>query len=137
MSQAGVDLNIHSILLYDGDCLFCSSSVNFIINRDKAGYFKFTSIQSDIGQEIIKKHITTPIPDSLILLNNHGIHFKSRAALKVCKKLNGLWKIFSIALIIPAFLLDPIYDFIARHRHKIIKNSCAVPDKEFKDRFLS
>ncbi|MCH2207486.1 MAG: DUF393 domain-containing protein [Lentisphaerales bacterium] len=133
----GIDLTKHSILLYDGDCLFCSHSVHFILKRDKPGHFKFASLKSDIGQQLIKEHTSGELPDSLILFNQEGIHFKSRAALRVCTKLSGLWKLFSIFLIIPAFILDPIYDFIARHRQKIIKNSCALPSKEFNDRFLS
>ena len=137
MLISGIDLSKHSILLYDGDCMFCSCSVQFILNRDKKGHFKFASLQSHIGKELTSKHTIGKLPDSLILFDPKGIHFKSRAALKVCKKLSGLWKIFSIFLLIPAFILDPIYDFIARHRLKIIKNSCTLPTKEFNDRFLS
>ena len=137
MIKSAVDLHHHSILLYDGDCLFCSHSVNFIMKRDKTGHFKFASLQSAVGRNLIEKNVTTALPDSLILFDAKGIHYKSRAALKVCKKLNGFWKLFSILLILPAFILDPFYDFIARHRKKIIKHSCTIPKKEFKDRFLN
>lgn len=137
MSYADVNLAEHSVLLYDGDCSFCSNSVQFIIKRDKHAHFKFSSLQSKTGEQIIATLENKILPDSLILVDQKGIHFKSRAALRVCIHLNSLWKIFSIFLILPAFILDPIYDFIARNRHRIVKNSCALPNKDFNDRFLS
>ena len=137
MAYENVDLSKYSILLYDGDCNFCSNSVQFIIKRDKTGHFKFASLQSKTGEMLIASNAGGNIPDSLVLYDTKGIHFKSRAALRVCIHLNHIWKIFSLFLIIPAFILDPLYDFIAKNRHKIIKNSCSLASKEFNDRFLS
>ena len=138
MKSDFIDLSQNSILLFDGDCLFCNNSVVFILQRDRNAFFKFTSLQSEVGQKLVASKLgDSDLPDSMILINSKGVYFKSRAALKVCQKLDGFWKIFSLLLIIPAFVLDPIYDFIARHRMKLVKNACQLPDKGFKDRFLS
>jgi predicted DCC family thiol-disulfide oxidoreductase YuxK len=135
MTLMDFDYEKHSIVLYDGDCSFCQYSVNFIIKRDPKAHFKFASLQSDIGLEIINKYALTEIPDSLILFKKRSIYYKSKAALLICKNLNHIWKLGF--LIIPSFLLDPIYDLIARHRKKLIKSSCLLPSKDINDRFIS
>ena len=136
MKKIDVDLSQHSILLFDGDCHLCSSSVRFILQRDKKGYFKFASLQSDAGRQLIQEYTTEAPPDSMILISSEGVFFRSQASFKICKHLNGLWKCLIILKIFPKFILDPLYDIIARHRSKLFKSSCLLSDKDFKDRFL-
>ena len=85
-----------NLILFDGVCNFCNFWVNFIIDHDDKRYFKFASLQSDIAQRtLIEKKINISKIDSIILVVNDQVFFKSSAALQIAKKLNGFWKILS------------------------------------------
>lgn len=76
---------MNKIILFDGECNFCDQSVQFIIKRDPAGYYKFASLQSDIGQKILKEYSVPDDISSFILIDNNRYYSKSSAALRVCK----------------------------------------------------
>jgi predicted DCC family thiol-disulfide oxidoreductase YuxK len=126
------------IILFDGVCNFCNRTVQFIIKRDKQGLFKFASLQSEIGKELLKKHGIDQNIDSFILIVHERYYMKSTAALHVCKKLKGAWKLFYLFKIVPTPLRDIVYDHIAKNRYKWFgkREACVVPSKEIKNRFL-
>ena len=127
------------IVLFDGVCNFCNASINFIIDRDNKGTFKFAALQSDIGQEILKKHgLKQDDFDSIILEKEGVIYQKSDAALEIARNMDDFWKIFYVFKIIPAFLRNSIYDLIARNRYRIFgrTDACRVPTAELRGRFL-
>jgi predicted DCC family thiol-disulfide oxidoreductase YuxK len=129
---------MNNIVLFDGECNFCSTSVQFIIKRDPKAVFKFASMQSDIGKELLKNYRVPADLDSLILIKDHTYYCKSSAALKICKSLQGGWKLFSCLLVIPKPLRDYVYDIVAKNRYKWFgkKDSCMLPSPEIKNRFL-
>lgn len=128
-----------SIILFDGVCNLCNASVNFVIKHDKKGQFLFASLQSDAAKEILLqfnlKNLNT---DTVILVEDNKIYDKSTAALKIAKKLDGGFKAFSVFFIVPKFLRDWIYVFIAKNRYKWFgkRESCMIPSPELKNRFL-
>lgn len=126
------------IILFDGDCNFCDKSVQFIIKRDPKGYFKFASLQSKIGKELLNKYNAPPGVDSFVLIQDNHCYIKSSAALRVCKKLRGAWQLLYLFLAIPRPLRDFFYEIIARNRFKWfgIKESCRIPSQEERKRFL-
>jgi predicted DCC family thiol-disulfide oxidoreductase YuxK len=126
-------------ILFDGVCNFCNASINFIIDRDKKGIFKFAALQSEIGQDLLKKYsLEQDTFDSIILEKEGKIYQKSDAALEIARNIDGLWKIFYIFKIIPLFLRNPIYDLIAKNRYRIFgrTDACRIPTAELKARFL-
>ena len=126
-------------VLFDGVCNFCNASINFVIDRDSKGIFKFAALQSEIGQEILKKYgLKQNDFDSIILEKEGEIFQKSDAALEIARNLDGLWKICYIFKIIPSFLRNPIYDLIAKNRYRIFgrTDACRIPTPELKARFL-
>ncbi|QCR33017.1 thiol-disulfide oxidoreductase DCC family protein [Lysinibacillus sp. SGAir0095] len=126
-----------NIILFDGECHFCDASVQFIIKRDQNKYFKFASIQSEIGQKLLEEFKIPKTIDSMIYIEGDKSYVKSTAALRICKKLDHLWKLFYPFLIIPVFLRDAVYDLIAKNRHKLGKKTeCKIPTKEELERFL-
>lgn len=129
---------MNGIILFDGECNFCDKSVQFIIKRDRSGYFKFASLQSKSGQKRAKQYQIPDRIDSFILIDNKKWHSKSSAALRVCKDLNGLWKVFYPMLLIPRPIRDFFYGIIASNRFKWFgtKKSCAIPTPEIRKRFL-
>ncbi len=129
-----------AIVLFDGVCNFCNSSVNFIIRHDKKAHFKFAPIQSDVGKALCEKlAIDVQKIDSIILIENDQFAVKSSAILRITKKLNGAYPLLSGFIIIPVFVRDAVYDLIARNRYKWFgkKESCMIPTPDVKERFIS
>lgn len=126
------------IILFDGICNLCNNSVQFIIKRDNIGFFKFTSLQSETGQALLKKYGLNKDLNSFVLLENGKAYVKSSAALRVCSKLGSAWPILSILRFLPPFSRDFLYDIVAKNRYKWFgkKESCMLPLPEWKERFL-
>ncbi|WP_336769728.1 thiol-disulfide oxidoreductase DCC family protein [Bacillus bombysepticus] len=126
------------IILFDGECNVCDRSVQFIIQRDPIGLFKFASLQSDIGQELLDKYNAPSDLNSFVLIENDKCYFKSSAALRVCKNLKGAWKLLYFFLVVPKPLRDYFYSIIAKNRYKWFgkKDSCMLPSPEVRKRFL-
>lgn len=132
-------MNEEPILLFDGVCNLCSGSVQFVIKHNGNQNVRFASLQSEIGEELLKgADLPADYLGSLVLVENGKIFVKSDAALKLAKHLNGLWKLGGIFLIVPKFIRNPIYDWIARNRYKWFgkKEVCWIPKPEWKTRFL-
>lgn len=128
------------IILFDGVCNLCNSAVDFIIKRDKKNRFKFSSLQDNTARKLlIESNFQEGYPDSIVLIKGDKIFFKSRAALEISKKLGGVWPLFYSLILIPAFIRDPVYEWIARNRYKWFgkKSTCRLPTEEEKSRFLS
>lgn len=138
MTELPVD---KKIILFDGVCNLCDKSVQFIIKNDKNDIFRFVAIQSNLGQEIIN-HIkidATKI-DSIILYEpNIAYYYKAEAALRIAKELGGIISIVSVFLVLPKSFLNLFYDYIAKNRYKWYgkKESCLIPTKELKSKFLT
>jgi len=127
------------IILFDGVCNFCNYSVNFIIEHDEKGIFRFASLQSDFAKSYLNKFgYSTKNFDTFILIERDEHFIESTAALKIAKQLKGWVKLFSIFIIIPSCLRDPIYNIIAKNRYKIFgrKETCRIPAPEEKAKFL-
>jgi len=127
------------ILLFDGECNLCNSTVQFVIERDKKAKIKFASLQSIQGKKIMLEHsIPSHYFDSIIFFENGIVYYKSTAALKLFKNLNGFWKLTYVFIIVPNFIRNWVYDFIARNRIKWFgkAETCWVMTNDLKDRFL-
>lgn len=127
------------IILFDGVCNFCNASINFIIDHDPEKRFKFAPLQSEIGQEILRKfNKNTEDFDSVFLLKNNTLYQKSDAALEITKHLSGFWKYLTVFNILPSFFLNFFYDIIAKNRYRIFgkTDSCRIPTPELRERFL-
>jgi predicted DCC family thiol-disulfide oxidoreductase YuxK len=127
-----------NIILFDGLCNFCDSSVQFIIKRDPKGHFKFASLQSDTGKRLIKNFAIQNDLSSIVLIEDGKYYVKSTAVLRICSKLNGLWKVFTIFRVIPTPIRDYFYRVLASNRYRWFgqKESCTIPSPEIRTRFL-
>jgi predicted DCC family thiol-disulfide oxidoreductase YuxK len=128
------------IILFDGLCNLCESSVLFVIKYDKKDVFRFVALQSDLGKNIIRhigmdsKHI-----DSIVLYEpGIAYYYKSQAALEIAKSLGGLFHFGTLFRIIPNGLRNLLYDYIAKNRYVWFgkKEFCMVPTNEIKSKFL-
>ena len=127
------------IILFDGVCNFCDASVQFIIKRDPAAHFLFTSLQSEKGLELTKKYAISEDVDSLVLIENGKAFTKSSAALRIAKKLDGLWHLFFVFILVPRRIRDIFYDYFATNRYKWFgqkEDACMLPSPEQRKRFI-
>ena len=129
----------HSIILFDGVCNLCNEAVNFVIKRDTGNVFKFTPLQEKQGVLLLKMHaVDTQKLDSIVLIENEKVYVKSSAALRIARKMSNLWPLFFVFLIIPSFIRDGVYDFIAKNRYKWFgkKEQCMIPTPGLREKFL-
>ena len=133
-------MNKHSIILFDGVCNLCNSSVQFIIKHDQHKIYRFASLQSETGKKYLNKFQLSEIDFSSFILIENEKHFsKSKAALKVIKRLKGPIKLLYVLIIIPGFLRNTVYNIIASNRYKWFgkQSVCMIPDEKIANRFLS
>lgn len=126
------------IILFDGVCNLCNGAVQFIIKRDTQKRFLFASLQSAYATQVLKgKSIGTGM-DTIVLLSSEHVFIKSRAVLEISRELPGAWPVLYVFRIIPAFIRDAIYEWIARNRYRFLgkKETCIIPSPELKSRFL-
>ena len=128
-----------SIILFDGVCNLCTASVQFIIKRDPEAKFLFTSIQQ-ADPDLLPSGFTREVLtlESILLLEQDKLFIRSTAALKIARKLNALWPLLYVFILIPVFIRDPIYNFIARNRYRWFgkQDQCMLPTEELKSRFI-
>lgn len=128
------------IILFDGVCNLCNSSVQYVIKHDKKDIFRFVSLQSELGQKIVKHIGINPIHIDSIVLYEPGIsyYYKSTAALEIAKGLSGVITLATFFIILPTRIRDLIYDYVAKNRYKWYgkKETCMIPTPELKAKFL-
>ena len=131
-------LNKQPILLYDGDCGFCNKSIQFFLSREKNNQMHFASLQSETGKQLKHYFEINDKVDSMILIKDYSAFIKSCAALRLTLFMRGLWPVVIIFVIIPPFIRNIVYDFIARRRKRLLKSNeiCLIPTSENRQRFL-
>jgi predicted DCC family thiol-disulfide oxidoreductase YuxK len=137
----GADYSIANqpIILFDGVCNLCNGTVVWIIRHDKKAVYKFSALQSEFAQAQLKAINTSTQVDSIVLIQNGAVLYKSDAALAIAGQLSGLWPIVKIGKILPRFIRNGVYDFIARHRYRLFgrTDQCQLPTPELMARFVS
>lgn len=128
------------IILFDGVCNLCDSTVQFIIKHDKKDIFRFVALQSELGQQIVKHiGVDTSKTDS-ILLYEPGVayYYKAEAAIKIASELGGIYSLIQGFSVLPKSFSNSVYDYVARNRYKWYgkKEECMIPTPEMKAKFL-
>jgi len=126
-------------VLFDGVCNLCNGVVQFLIARDPDIRFHFTTLQGETGGAVLKEFaLEKESMRTLIYLRHGKIHLRSSAALHIARDMRGLWPMAYGLIIVPRFLLDAVYDLVARYRYRWFgrTESCMVPTPELTARFL-
>jgi predicted DCC family thiol-disulfide oxidoreductase YuxK len=128
------------IILFDGVCNLCNGSVIFILHRERSPIFRFASIQSQAGKELLARCGLPAYYDQAVVFIDRGkVHLGSTAALKIGQQLTFPWSVLSYAgLLVPRFVRDWVYNQIAAHRYQWFgkRDVCMVPTESLKARFL-
>ncbi len=128
------------IVVFDGFCLLCNRSVDFLIRKDKKGLLKFAALQSETARKLLPANlIRTPDFETVIYIRKNKIYTRSSAIFRIMSDLTFPWNLFGVFLIIPPKLRNVIYDFIATNRYKWFGKlaSCRIPEDSPESRILS
>ena len=134
------------MLLFDGTCGFCAESVQFVLEREKRRRtLRFASLQSQPGADLRERHPELNGVDSVIWVEAgvagqpERVFVRSAAVFRVLRYLGGVWTGLAWAgSIVPRFARDAVYDWVARHRHQLIRRgkACLLPTPEQRERFV-
>ncbi len=128
-----------NLLLFDGVCNLCNGVVQFVIRHDAAGRFRFAALQSDAGQALLQQFgLSTTQFDSFVYVKGGQFYTESTAALRVARDMGGAMSLLWGLMIVPRFIRDAVYRFVARNRYRVFgkKDACMIPTPELKSRFL-
>ena len=130
--------NNKHIILFDGECNFCSFWVKYVVKRDRNDVFRFASLQSETGQQYLGQYEMNPAIDSVVLIEADKAYVKSTAAFRILKTLGGFRSICYGFIIIPKFIRDFFYDIMAAVRYKLFgRSTCELPnDPNYKTKFV-
>ncbi len=130
---------VNAVVLFDGVCNLCNSSVQFIIKRDPKSNIHFSALQSNYGKEQLNKfNIPASSFESIVLIKNGKMYQRSNAVLEICRLMGAMWPALYVFKIIPAFIRDWMYNWIANNRYRWFgrKDECMIPTPALKARFL-
>ncbi len=139
MATSHSNNSLQPLLLYDGVCLLCNGLIKFVLKADKKGKIYISPLQSEYaarrleGTEIIPEDL-----DRVVLIANDQFYTSSRAVLELFGLLGFPYQILYIFRIVPSFIRDAVYRWIARNRYRWFgkADACLLPDKRFMDRFI-
>lgn len=128
------------IILFDGVCNLCSASVTFIMDRDPDAIFKFAPLESDVDLQLLDQFgVDRARTDSIVLVEDGACFIRSTAALRIARRLDGLWPLLYGFTVLPEAIRDGLYDYIAANRYQWFgkKETCRLPTPQDRDRFLA
>lgn len=133
------------LVLYDGDCGFCSASVAQIHRADRKRLFWFAPLQGETARPYLERHPELANLSTVVLVEDFGaglpgegrVFVRSDAVVEICRRLGGWRRWFVWGKWIPRRLRDGMYDLVARNRRKLIaKRGCEVPGESLRARLL-
>jgi predicted DCC family thiol-disulfide oxidoreductase YuxK len=130
----------HPLVLFDGICNLCDHTVRFIIKRDRNEVFRFIPLQSALGKALLDQFGFPPdYRDSFVLIDHGRPYIKSTAFIRISKKLQMPWPLFSLTAMIPRILRDYIYNKIGKNRYSWFgqHDYCEVQPAAMSQRFLT
>ncbi len=129
-------LKKHLIVIYDGECGFCNSSIRFILKQNPSKELRFVAYQSDLGLQIRQELEINEGMESIIVVDKNGYFTKSKAIFKIMDHVDSNWKYLKYFKFIPSIISDFVYMTIANNRYRIKKNNCPIPTVEERSFFL-
>ena len=128
------------ILLFDGVCNLCNSTVKTIIRIDKHSKLRLSSLQSESGQQLLKKfNLPQKELSTIVLIDKEEAYLRSDVPLEIMRLLGGAWVLLYGFKIIPRFIRDWVYGLVANNRYKWFgkQDACMIPTPNTQQRFLT
>ena len=119
------------VVLFDGVCNLCNGAVDWIITRDRNNRFRFASLQSDYGRQVIEKYeLTSDYLNTIVLVEDDKVYLRAPAVLRILKHLGGVYSVLYIFNALPSSILNFFYNIVAKYRYGWFgkRDTCRVPD---------
>jgi predicted DCC family thiol-disulfide oxidoreductase YuxK len=139
LSSAACDLPDGRIILFDAECILCSANAHFILRHDHHKAFYLASMQGEVGSQLFRRHGLDPTdPSTILVIDGTLVRKDSDAVISIYEGLGMPWRVAAVFRLIPAFLRDPIYRFVARNRYRIFgkREACWLPPAHLRSRVL-
>lgn len=127
------------IIVFDAECVLCAANAQFVLRHDRARRFRLASMQNEVGAGLYRRFGIDPArPETLIIVDGDTLLKDSDAVLSIYAGLGWPWKALAALGIVPRFLRDPAYRWLARNRYRIFgrRVTCWVPQPGDRDRVL-
>lgn len=126
-----------SVIIYDSECVMCSTWVLFVLRRDTKQQFKFTPLNGQYAQQFFAANQIVRTETIWLIDSDHHFWHSSSATLRVISRLGGIYRVVALLLLIPKFIRNSVYFFISKRRRLLMKRSvCPVMPDEYADRFV-
>jgi len=123
----------HPIIVFDGDCVFCSANAQFVLRHDRRHHFRLAAMQGEVGTALYQRFGIDPKdPESMIVVTGDKVQRDSDGVLAIYAGLGWPWRAMAIFYVVPRFLRDPVYRWVARNRYRLFgrRDACFVPKPE-------
>ncbi|MDQ8731630.1 thiol-disulfide oxidoreductase DCC family protein [Bradyrhizobium sp. LHD-71] len=124
----------HPIIVFDAECVLCSANAQFVLRHDREHVFRLASMQGEVGAALYKRFGIDPAnPETLILVQGGELLRDSGAIIAIYSALGWPWRMMAVLYLVPAFVRDPAYRWIARNRYRIFgrRQTCWLPSAEY------
>jgi len=127
-----------NIVLFDGVCNLCNSTILFLIKHDTNHNLHFAATQTESGKNLMRQYNILDEEKSVFFIKDGIVFSKSNAVIEIAKQKTGWPHVFKFGLLFPAFIRDGVYNLIAKNRYALMgtRDSCSVPSKDHIERFL-
>lgn len=132
-------MNDGPVIVFDGNCVLCSASAQFVLRHDHDRLFRFTTAQSAYGRKTYLDHGLDPVALSTMIVIADGRAFtESGAVLMVLGALGWPWRLALVTRVVPRAIRDRLYRFVARNRYRWVgrRAVCWSPTPDVADRIL-
>jgi len=127
------------IIVFDAMCVLCSANAAFVLRHDSAGHFRLASMQGEVGAGLYRRFGIDPAnPETLIVVAGDRVQRDSDAVIAIWAGLDHPWNLLALFRVVPRWLRDPVYRFVARHRYRLFgrRQSCWLPTPDQAARIL-
>ena len=128
------------VIIFDGECVLCSGSAQFVLRHDKRRIYRFLAAQTPLGRALYAHYgLDKGDYETMILIADGIATFKSEAVIRIGEGLGLPWSLAAVCRIIPRSWRDRLYGVLARNRLRILgrRDSCYMPSPGDADRFLA
>jgi predicted DCC family thiol-disulfide oxidoreductase YuxK len=139
-----VALGGRNLVFFDGVCVMCNGTVHALVRFDRKKVLSFATLQGLTAETVLGERASEiSMPGSMVYVRAWATEREARfeqsdAMLQILCDLGGVWRIVSWARIVPRFLRDRVYRWVARNRYRWFgrRESCFVPEPGERGRFL-
>lgn len=139
------------LVLYDGVCGLCNRMVRLLLRADRRHVLAFAPLQGPTAARLAERHgfPTAAAGDdpaglrTIVYVRSFGLqreraYLRSEAVLRILWDVGGPWSLLAVLRLVPRFLRDPVYDWVARHRYGWFGklDQCPLPPPDQRARFL-